>query len=171
MLVFSIDNRFVMVGGHVFQQTVGILMDINCAPLLADLFLYSHEADFLPFRWSWTRGYFCNWLGSWCSNKVFSAYSLVDIFFHLSIFFFCPSIYGLLVSSNSSYYQWVDVNDGHFVPEDIIHPVAIEFMNLRRSTRKLTRTSPSMERSEQDDAICQDKTNSSYIQNSDAHSI
>jgi hypothetical protein len=65
--------------------------------------------------------YFCNWLGSWCSNKVFSAYSLVDIFFHLSIFFFCPSIYGLLVSSNSSYYQWVDVNDGHFIMENYHH--------------------------------------------------
>ena len=30
-----------------FQQTVGIPMGINCAPLLADLFLYSYEADFI----------------------------------------------------------------------------------------------------------------------------
>ena len=33
MLEFLIDNIFVMFGGHVFQQTVIILMDINCAPL------------------------------------------------------------------------------------------------------------------------------------------
>ena len=30
-----------------FQQTVGISMGTNCAPLLADLFLYSYEVDFI----------------------------------------------------------------------------------------------------------------------------
>ena len=30
-----------------FQQTVGIPMGINCAPLIADLFLYSYDADFI----------------------------------------------------------------------------------------------------------------------------
>ncbi len=47
MLEFLIDNIFVMLGGRVFQQTVGIPMGTNCAPLLADLFLYSYEADFI----------------------------------------------------------------------------------------------------------------------------
>ena len=42
-----IDNIFVIFGGRVFQQTVGIHMGTNCAPLLADLFLYSYEADFI----------------------------------------------------------------------------------------------------------------------------
>ena len=36
MLDFLIDNIFVMFGGRVFQQTVGIPMGNNCAPLLAD---------------------------------------------------------------------------------------------------------------------------------------
>ena len=44
MLEFLIDNIFAMFGGRVFQQTV---MGTNCAPLLADLFLYSYEADFI----------------------------------------------------------------------------------------------------------------------------
>ena len=43
---FVIDN-FSIFGGRVFQQTVGIPMSTNCAPLLADLFLYSYEADFI----------------------------------------------------------------------------------------------------------------------------
>ena len=47
MLEFPIDNIFVRVGGRVFQQTIGIHMGTNCAPLLADLFLYSYEADFI----------------------------------------------------------------------------------------------------------------------------
>jgi hypothetical protein len=47
MLEFLIDNIFVMFGGRVFQQTVGIPMSTNCAPLLADLFLYSYEANFI----------------------------------------------------------------------------------------------------------------------------
>jgi len=34
-----------MIGARIFQQTIGIPMDTNCAPLLADLFLYSYEAD------------------------------------------------------------------------------------------------------------------------------
>ena len=33
--------------GKVFQQIVGIPMGTNCAPLLADIFLYSYEADFI----------------------------------------------------------------------------------------------------------------------------
>jgi hypothetical protein len=36
-----------MFGGRIYQQTVGIPMGANCAPLLADLFLYSNEADFI----------------------------------------------------------------------------------------------------------------------------
>ena len=47
MLVFLIDNILAMSGGRVFQQTAGIHMGKNCAPLLADLFLYSYEADFI----------------------------------------------------------------------------------------------------------------------------
>ena len=47
MLDFLIDNIFVTFGGCVFQQTVGIPMGTNCAPLLADLFLYYYEADFM----------------------------------------------------------------------------------------------------------------------------
>jgi hypothetical protein len=41
MLGFLIDNIFVVFGNQIFQQTVGIPMGTNCAPLLADLFLYS----------------------------------------------------------------------------------------------------------------------------------
>ena len=47
MLEFLIDNIFVMFGGQLFQQTVGIPMGTNCAPLLDDLFLYSYEAEFI----------------------------------------------------------------------------------------------------------------------------
>jgi hypothetical protein len=47
MLDFLIDNIFVMFGGCIFQQIVGIPMGTNFAPLPVDLFLYSHEADFI----------------------------------------------------------------------------------------------------------------------------
>ena len=47
ILEFFIDSIFAMFGGRVFQQTVGIPMATNCDPLLSDLFLYSHEADFI----------------------------------------------------------------------------------------------------------------------------
>ena len=47
MLEFLIDNIFAMFGGRVFQQTVSIPMGKNGAPHLADLFLYSYEAEFI----------------------------------------------------------------------------------------------------------------------------
>ena len=45
MLEYLIDNIFVEFGGRIFQQTIGIPMGTNCASLLADLFLYSYEAE------------------------------------------------------------------------------------------------------------------------------
>jgi hypothetical protein len=42
MLEFLIDIISVMFGGHVFQQPVSIPMGTNCAPLHADLFIYSY---------------------------------------------------------------------------------------------------------------------------------
>ena len=45
MIEFLIDNTFVQFGGCLFHQVIGIPMGTNCAPLLADLFLYSHENE------------------------------------------------------------------------------------------------------------------------------
>ena len=47
MLEYLIDNIFVEFGGRIFQQTIRIPMGTNCAPLLADLFLYSYEVEFV----------------------------------------------------------------------------------------------------------------------------
>ena len=47
MLEFLVDNIFVVYAGKVFQQIIGIPMGTNCAPLLADIFLYSYEAEFI----------------------------------------------------------------------------------------------------------------------------
>ena len=45
MLEFLVDNIFVAFGRKVFQQIVGIPMGTTCALLLADIFLYSYEAE------------------------------------------------------------------------------------------------------------------------------
>jgi hypothetical protein len=47
MLEFLIDNIFVIFGERLLQQTVGISQSTNSAPLLAELFLYTYEADFI----------------------------------------------------------------------------------------------------------------------------
>ena len=47
MIEFLVDNIYVRFGGQLFQQMVGIPVGTNCAPLLADLFLYSYENEFL----------------------------------------------------------------------------------------------------------------------------
>ena len=53
MLEFLVDNMFVVFGGKVFQQIVGIPIGTNCAPLLADIFLYSHEAEYIGLYFGW----------------------------------------------------------------------------------------------------------------------
>ena len=47
MIEFLIDNIFVQFGGWLFRLIIGIPVEMNCDPLLADLFLYSHENAFL----------------------------------------------------------------------------------------------------------------------------
>ena len=42
MIEFLIDSIFVQFGGCLFRQVIGIRMEANCAPLIADLFLYSY---------------------------------------------------------------------------------------------------------------------------------
>ena len=46
MLKFLVDNIFV-VFEKVFQHIIVIPMGTNCAPLLADIFPYSYEAEFI----------------------------------------------------------------------------------------------------------------------------
>ena len=47
MIGFLIGGIFVQFGGRLFRQVIGIPMGTNCAPLLADLFLYSYGNEFL----------------------------------------------------------------------------------------------------------------------------
>ena len=47
MIEFLIDSIFVQFGRCLFHQVIGIPIRTNCAPLLADLFLYSYENEFL----------------------------------------------------------------------------------------------------------------------------
>ena len=63
MVEFLIDNIFVKFGGCLFRQVIGILMGTNCAPLLADLFLYSYESKFLD---NMIRG-----IGSLLSHSIY----------------------------------------------------------------------------------------------------
>ena len=47
MIEFLINNIFVHFGGCLFRHVIEIPMGKNCAPLLADLFLYSYKNGFL----------------------------------------------------------------------------------------------------------------------------
>ena len=47
MLEFLFDNIFLVFIGKVFQQIIGIPIGTNCALLLADIFLYSYEVEFI----------------------------------------------------------------------------------------------------------------------------
>ena len=44
---YFLDNIFIRFGSKLYRQIVGIPMGINCAPLVADLFLFCYERDFM----------------------------------------------------------------------------------------------------------------------------
>ena len=46
-LHYLLDNIFVRFGSKLYRQIVGIPMGTNCAPLVADLFLFCYERDFM----------------------------------------------------------------------------------------------------------------------------
>ena len=46
-LHYLLDKIFIRFGPKLYRQIVGIPMGNNCAPLVADLFLFCYERDFM----------------------------------------------------------------------------------------------------------------------------
>ena len=46
-LHYLLDNLFIRFGSKLYRQSVGIPMGTNCAPLVADLFLFCCESNFM----------------------------------------------------------------------------------------------------------------------------
>ena len=46
-LWYLLDNIYINFGNKLYRQIVGISMGTNCAPLVADLFLFCYERDFV----------------------------------------------------------------------------------------------------------------------------
>ena len=46
-LTFLLDNIYIRFGSKLYRQIVGIPMGTNCAPLVADLFLFCYERYFM----------------------------------------------------------------------------------------------------------------------------
>ena len=45
--IYLLDNIYIRLGTKLYRQIVGIPMGTNCAPLVADLFLFCYERDFM----------------------------------------------------------------------------------------------------------------------------
>ena len=48
-LIYLLDNIYIRFGTKLYRQIVGIPMGTNCAPVVADLFLFCYERDFMTF--------------------------------------------------------------------------------------------------------------------------
>ena len=48
-LIYLFDNIYILFGTNLYRQIVGIRMGTNYAPLIADLFLFCYERDFMTF--------------------------------------------------------------------------------------------------------------------------
>ena len=46
-LIYLLDYIYIRSGSKLYRQNVGIPMGTNCAPLVADLFLFCYERDFM----------------------------------------------------------------------------------------------------------------------------
>ena len=47
LIKLLVDNIYIQVGNKIFRQTIGIPMGTDCAPLLANLFLFYYEYKFM----------------------------------------------------------------------------------------------------------------------------
>ena len=47
VLTFLLDNIIIRFGTKLYRHVVGIPMGTNCAPLVANLFLFCYERDFM----------------------------------------------------------------------------------------------------------------------------
>ena len=48
-LTFLLDNIYIRFGSKLYREIVDIPMGTNCAPLVADQFLFCYERDFMLF--------------------------------------------------------------------------------------------------------------------------
>ena len=46
-LACFLDNIYIRFGSKLYRQIVGIPMGTNCAPLVADLYLFCYDGDFM----------------------------------------------------------------------------------------------------------------------------
>ena len=46
-LIYLFDNIYIRFCTKLYRQIVGIPMGTNCAPIVADLFLFCYERDFM----------------------------------------------------------------------------------------------------------------------------
>ena len=47
VLIYLLDNIYIRFGTKLYRQILGIPMDTNCAQLVADLFSFCYERDFM----------------------------------------------------------------------------------------------------------------------------
>ena len=47
MIEYLVDNIFVQAGNKIFRQGIGIPMGTDCAPLLANLYLFHYEYKYM----------------------------------------------------------------------------------------------------------------------------
>ena len=46
-LIYLLDNIYIRFGTKLYRQIIGVPIGTDCAPLVADLFLFCHERDFM----------------------------------------------------------------------------------------------------------------------------
>ena len=56
-LIYLLDNIYIRFGSKLYRQNVGIPMGTNCAPIVADLFLFCYERDFIIDAFNSTSRY------------------------------------------------------------------------------------------------------------------
>ena len=79
-LIYLLDNIYIRFGSKFYRQNVGIPMGSNCAPLVADLFLFCYERDFMKsltdFMKSLTKEKRCDLIDAFNSTSRYLDYLL-----------------------------------------------------------------------------------------------
>ena len=69
--MYLLDNIYIRFGTKLYRQIVGIPMGTNCAPLVADLFLFCYERDtsvVVPYCYLFLPSVFILWFSCYVSD-------------------------------------------------------------------------------------------------------
>ena len=109
VLIYLLDNIVIRFGTKLYRQTIGIQMGTNCAPLVADLFLFCYEADFMKSLSRQNQAYIVEAFNS-TSRYLHDLFNIDNIYFDQMVDRIYPTEQLNIANSSNTETPFLDLN-------------------------------------------------------------